>query len=84
MTWRIAVTYSDKYADKVIGLYDTETDAFAPFGLVGYVSSLDNAIEAYESVAQGQLDPAGFAVIHPDPADVDLLYYDAPELIANG
>jgi hypothetical protein len=79
--WRIAVTYSAEASDKLIGIYNTGTGEFAPFGYVGVVSALDYAIEAFEAVTVQGMDPSVFNTIRPDPSDVDLLYYDTSELV---
>lgn len=76
MSWRIAVAYDYEACDKFIGLYNADTGDFAPFGVVGSVHALDVAIEAFEAVTYGEINPAGFATRRPDPSDVDLLYYE--------
>jgi hypothetical protein len=84
MSWRIAVAYDYEACDKFIGLYNADTGDFAPFGVVGSVQALDTTIEAFEAVAYGEINPAGFATRRPAPRDVDLLYYDPdprPELV---
>lgn len=74
--WRIATAYDPELQDKAVGLFNTRTKSFAPFGPVR-AESLDLVIYVFESVQSGRTRPEIFETFTPRPGDVTLLYYDS-------